>query len=215
MKKLTAVEAHDRDAVLAYKRASTGGHAPGPDSPLAKAALRAIARQELAHPEFDFVKAVLGDDQTEQSAQAAQVERGRQVARAATDAPVPANDAVARMRASLAGVGAVDLSGHASTIGSDVADGQFLAKLQAAERARAAMADPLFGPAMEKAKVNAARKGRQPTAADLTEAFAEVRAEKGPQVPRVPQPVTPLLTPSAAKATVSSSFSPVPDRIRG
>jgi hypothetical protein len=78
------------------------------------------------------------------------------------------------------------------------------------------MADPLFPAAMEKAKAKAAKKGRPPTAADLTEAFAEVRAERGPQVPRVPQPVTRLFAEStAAKATSGVNHSPVPDRIGG
>jgi TPR repeat protein len=218
MKQLSAIELRDRDAVRAYQRASTGGHAPGPDSPVAKAALRAIQRQELAHPEFDFVKAVLGDDQTEQRAQAAQVERGRQVARTATDhAPVPQNDAVDILRRSLAGVGVVDLAGAgASTIGSDVHDGEFLAKLKASERAREIMADPATPEAMKRATESAHKKGRKPTAEDFSEALTAVKAEQGPRPYTPPEPVVQLFaqSTSAAKATVSPSFSPVPDRFR-
>jgi hypothetical protein len=130
MKKLTSVEEADRNALLAYGHASQGGSAPHPDSPVAKAALRAIARQELAHPGLDFAKAVFADP-VPQASQDAEVAVGTRFAHTATDhAPVPSNDAVRRNLASLAGVGAVDLSGGASTIGSDQLDGEFLAKMK-------------------------------------------------------------------------------------
>jgi hypothetical protein len=218
MKRLSAVEEHDRDAVRAYQRASTGGHAPSPDSPIAKAALSAIRRQEELHPGFDFVKAVLeprqpGDAEREHRAETV---AGRQVARTATDhAPVPSNDAVARLRASLAGVGVVNLAGSgASTIGTDVKDGEFLAKLKASERAREVMADPATPEALKRATELAHKKGRQPTAEDFSKSLAEVKAEKGPRPYIPPEPVVALLTGTAAKAT-TSSLSPVPDRFRG
>jgi hypothetical protein len=118
--------------------------------------------------------------------------------------------------ASLAGVGVVDLSGHASTIGSDQASDRFLAKMQDAEQARQIMADPATPEAMKRARESAAKKGRKPTAEDFSKSLAEVKAEKGPQPYTPPEPVVQLFaqSTSAAKSTVSPSFSPVPDRFR-
>jgi hypothetical protein len=219
MKQLSAVEQHDRDAVRAYQRASTGGHAPGPDSPIARAALSAIRRQEELHPGFDFVKAVLepvqpGDDIREHNAETVQ---GRQVARSQPPKlPIPDNDAVGILRRSLEGVGVVDLSGSgASTIGSDVKDGQFLAKLQASERARQLLADPATPEAMRRATQSARLRGRKPTAEDFSEALSAVKTEQGPRPYTPPQPVTRLFAESTAKARSGVSYSPVPDRFGG
>jgi hypothetical protein len=211
VKQLTAIERHDRDAVRAYQRASTGGHVPAVGSPIAKAALRAIQRQELAHPEFDFVKACLepvqpGDDIREH---AAETVRGRQVARSEPPKqPVPDTPSIARLRASLAGQGNIDLSGGASTIATD------LDRWKDAERGRQVMNDPCFEEAMSNASIRAAKAGRKATAADFNTALAEARAKRGPTPYVPPQPVTPLLRPTAAKATTSPSFSPLPDRFR-
>jgi hypothetical protein len=77
------------------------------------------------------------------------------------------------------------------------------------------MLDPAFEPAMAKARAEAARHGRQPTARDVSKALQEVRAEQGPQPVRPREPVTQLFSTSstAAKATsTSSSHSVIPDR---
>jgi hypothetical protein len=195
MKRLTVIEQHDRDAVLAYHRASTGGHAPAADSPIAKAALRAMQRQELEHPGLDFAKAVLDGTGPAHTTEPAKL-------------PVPDTDAVARLRATLAGTGNVDLSGGASTIATD------LDRWKDAERGRQVMNDPLFEEAMANASIRAAKEGRKATAKDFNEALAKLHAEKGPQPPRNPPPVTPLLTGTAAKATSTDRYSVVPDSFR-
>jgi hypothetical protein len=201
MKRLTVIEQHDRDAVLAYHRASAGGHAPPADSPIAKAALRAMQRQELEHPGLDFAKAVLDGTGAAHTTEPSKL-------------PVPDNDAVARMRASLAGVGTVDLSGGASTIASDQQSARFLAKMQDAEQARRLMADPATPEALKRAKATAARKGRQPTATDFSKALEEVKAEQGPRPYQPPEPVVQLFAQTAAKATTSDRYSVVPDSFR-
>jgi hypothetical protein len=197
----TTIAEADARAVLAYRRAAEAGSTPHPDSPLAKAALKAVERQEQLHPDTDFVKATIP----------------------AEHQPVPQNDAIARMKASLTGQSPhVDLSGGASTILQDgpastiAGDSGYLERMKVNEQARALLADPAFPAAMEKARATAAREGRQPTAADLTETLAAVKAEQRPQPPRPPQPVTALFaqSTSAAKAT-SSGWSPVPDRFGG
>jgi hypothetical protein len=215
MKSPTLFE-RDIQAVRAYRRACTGGNMPGADSPIAKAAARAVKRQEARDPSTDFVVKALGEAPIDQRMQDAAVAWGRrQAATAPPKLPVPDNDAVGILRRSLAGQGVVDLAGAgASTIGSDVADGQFLAKLKSAEQARVAQNDPLFGEAMTKAKATAVRKGRSVKAEDFNAAMAEVRAARGPQPYTPPQPVVALLTGTAAKST-TSSLSPVPDRFRG
>jgi hypothetical protein len=219
----TTQEQADVAAVKAYHWAAKCGSAPHPDSPIGRAAARAVERQEQLHPHADFVAKAIeparpGDDITEHHAETV---RGQQVARTATDhKPIPnTGDAVARTRASLAGVGAIDLAGAgASTIASDVQDGEFLAKLKTAEQARVVQNDPLFGEAMTKARQLAARKGRPVKAEDFNAAMAEVRAARGPQPYAPPQPVVPLLAgdaSKAAKATSGISYSPIPDRIGG
>jgi hypothetical protein len=125
--------------------------------------------------------------------------------------PVPSEDAVGILRRSLAGQGTVDLSGGASTIGTD-----FESKFAVAERARALMNDPLFPAAMTKARANAVKKGRPMRAEDLDQAMTAARAERGPQPLQPPAPVVALFAPSenAAKST-TSSFSVIPDRFGG
>jgi hypothetical protein len=168
-----------------------------------------MERQELAHPGLDFAKACIGPEAPiDQRMQDAAVAWGRrQAAAALPKLPVPDNDAVARLRTSLAGTGNVDLSGGASTIQTDID------RWRDAERGRQVLNDPCFEEAMANASIRAAKEGRKTTAADFNAAMAEVKAKRGPQPPRPPQPVTPLLTGTAAKAT-TSSLSPVPDRFR-
>lgn len=191
--RLSAVEQHDRNAVLMYRRACQAGSVPAPDSPLAKAAARAVRRQEELHPGFDFIKGVLG---TEAPIEAKQ--------------PIPANNAWELTRASLAGVGTVDLSGGASTIQTDIQ------RWKDAERGRQVLNDPLFSEALEQASIRAAKEGRKATARDFNTALAEARAKSGPTPYVPPPPVTPLLAPTAAKSTASGvRYSVVPDRFGG
>ena len=202
----------DTQLAKAIEIAAKSGRPIAPDSPLGRAASRAVERQQAGKASFSdsFSKEI---DTTMQELQRLQVESGREAARNDRRPPVPGNPAADLTRATLAGVGVIDLSDHASTIGSDVQDGEFIEKFTAAERARALMLDPAFEPAMAKARAEAARHGRQPTARDVSKALQEVRAEQGPQPVRPPEPVTALFSNStAAKSTSSASHSVVPDR---
>jgi hypothetical protein len=216
----TTIQEADVAAVKAYRWAAKCGSAPHPDSPIGRAAARAAERQEQLHPHTDFVAKALEPDEPGKDIRehAAETSQGRRVDREAADHRlIPQNDAVGITRRSLAGVGAVNLAGAgASTIGTDQQPDRFLAKLQDAERARQIMADPATPEAMKRAMESAGKKGRKPTAEDFSKSLAEVKAEQGPTPPRPPEPVVQLFaqSTSAAKSTVSSSFSPIPDRFR-
>jgi hypothetical protein len=214
MKPITLFE-RDLAAVRAYRRACQAGSIPSPDSPIAKAASRAVRRQEALDASTDFVVKALGETPVDQRMQTEAVAWGRrQAALEPPKLPVPdIGDAVARTRESLAGVGVVNMAGAgASTIETDQAAGGFLAELQSAEKARQLMADPATPEAMRRATQSARLRGRKPTAEDFSKALEEVKAAQGPRPYTPPPPVVPLLTGSAT--TTTDRYSVVPDSFR-
>jgi hypothetical protein len=220
MKPIT-LEERDIQAIRAYHRATKCGSTPSPDSPIGRAAARAVKRQEQLHPNVDFVAKALGDEAPiDQRMQSAAVAWGRrQAAMEPPKLPVPnTGGAIDRTRESLAGIGVVDLSGdRASTIASDQQPDRFLAKMQDAEKAREIMADPATPEALRRATESARKQGRKPTAEDFSKCLAAVKAELGPRPYQPPAPVVALFAPSenAAKALGSLSYSVVPDRFTG
>jgi hypothetical protein len=200
----------DTQLAKAIEIAAKSGRPIAPDSPLGRAASRAVERQQAGNASFGetFAKEV---DQSMQEIQRLQVESGRQLARDHPQRSIPDSPAGDLTRASLSGVGAVNIAGAGASTISD-----FEGRFKDAERARELLADPDTGEAMEKATAAAARYGRKPSADDFAKALAAVKAERGPQPVRPREPVTQLFANgTAAKSTSSASRSVVPDRFGG
>jgi DNA segregation ATPase FtsK/SpoIIIE-like protein len=203
-------EEADRNLVRASILAAKAGRPLSPDSPAGRAVKAATARMGA-----DAVKKVTMEEGLELERQVS-VAAARGAAQPPGWRPVPANSATERNRESLAGLGAVDISGGASTIENDQKNGRFLDRFIAAERARAIMAQPEYAEAMQRVQAQARRESRQPTAQDLQEQLEAVRRERGPQPATPPAPVVKLLADPVAKESMSSrSPSPTVDRIGG